>query len=868
MSPSFLDRCKPRLRAKNLPTLSLILATLISVGCGGMSTSGPAQSLRLNISPNSVVLASGSKQQFTAMVRNAKSAVVWTASSGTITGGGLFIAPVVTSKTRVEVSATSVADKSSTAVIILTIEPVPAQMQLTISPSSAVLASGSKQQFTATVRNTSNSAVAWTASSGTITSDGLFVAPVVTSKTRVEVAATSVADKSSTAVSILTVEPDQPLHINTNEMPGGVVGVPYALTVSAAGGLLPYRWRLQGSLPQGLSLDGASGSISGTPTTTGSFPIQVVVADASSHAATQALTLLTTKAQASGNYDGPAELPRLYIQSTLADTPAPGSVVSVPAGGALQAALNSASCGDTIELQAGATYTGLLTLPAKNCDDSHWIILRTNAPDSALPLEGTRITPCYAGVPSLPGRPLLTCQSTANVLAKLVMNLTGAPGPIKFASGANHYRLLGLEITRQPGPSAVYSLASVQLAGTMDHVVFDRVWMHGTAQDETTRGIALGGSTYVSIVDSFFTDFHCIAVSGSCVDSQAISGGLGTHPMGPYKIVNNFLEAASENILFGGGAATLAAADIEIRHNHMFKPLTWMKGQPGYVGGPNGNPFIVKNLLELKNAQRVLIDGNTMDYSWGGFSQVGFAILLTPKNQAGAHGSNLCPDCQVTDVTIRNLMIRHVAAGMQIANGLSDNKGKALAGTRYSIHDVVIDDLDGLKYYGAGEFAQVSMGAGAAVLENVTIDHVTAFPLSRLFVLGGPRGITPPMKNFVFTNSIVSAGLSPVLTTGSGAAANCAFHPSPLTTFNACFSPYTMRANAFIAPPTAVSAAKWPSGNFFPTAATAVQFVNYNGGNGGDYHLQPSSPYKGAGTDGKDLGADVDAVDLATAGVD
>jgi hypothetical protein len=683
----------------------------------------------------------------------------------------------------------------------------------------------------------------------------------------VEVSAASVANKGSTAVSILTIEPYQALHINTNEMPGGVVGVPYALTVSANGGLPPYRWRLQGSLPPGLSLDAASGSISGTPTTKGSFPIQVVVADTSSSTATQSLTL-TTNSQTSGNYDGPAELPRVYIQSTLADTPAPGSVASVPAGGDLQAALDSAGCGDTIELQAGATYTGLFTLPAKNCDDSHWIILRTSAPDSALPQEGTRITPCYAGVPSLPGRPLFTCQSTANVLAKLVMNLTGAPGPIKFASGANHYRLLGLEITRQPGPSVVNSLASVQSAGTMDHVVFDRVWMHGTAQDETTRGVALGGSTYVSIVDSFFTDFHCIAVSGSCTDSQTISGGLGNHPMGPYKIVNNFLEAASENILFGGGAATLAPADIEIRHNHMFKPMTWMRGQPAYVGGTNGNPFIVKNLLELKNAQRVLIDGNTMDNSWGGFSQVGFAILLTPKNQAGAGGSNLCPACQVTDVTIRNLMIRHVAAGMQIANGMSDNGGKALAGTRYSIHDVVIDDLDGVKYYGAGEFAQVSMGAGAAVLENVTIDHVTAFPPSRLFVIGDQVGINSQMKNFVFTNSIVSASVSPVVTTGSGGAANCAFQPHPLSTFNACFSPYTLKANAIIAPPSVASAAKWPLGNFFPIAATAVQFVNYNGGNGGDYHLQPSSPYKRLGTDGKDLGADVEAVDSATAGVE
>jgi hypothetical protein len=96
--------------------------------------------------------------------------------------------------------------------------------------------------------------------------------------------------------------------------------------------------------------------------------------------------------------------------------------------------------------------------------------------------------------------------------------------------------------------------------------------------------------------------------------------------MGFYKIVDNFLEAAAENILFGGGAATATPADIEISQNRMFKPLTWMKGKAGYVGGTNGNPFVVKNLLELKNAQRVLIDGNILENSWVGFSRVGFAI--------------------------------------------------------------------------------------------------------------------------------------------------------------------------------------------------------------------------------------------------
>jgi hypothetical protein len=43
--------------------------------------------------------------------------------------------------------------------------------------------------------------------------------------------------------------------------------------------------------------------------------------------------------------------------------------------------------------------------------------------------------------------------------------------------------------------------------------------------------------------------------------------------------------------------------------------------------------------------------------------------------------------------------------------------------------------------------------------------------------------------------------------------------------------------------------------------------VDYNQGNLGDYHLLSSSPYKNAGTDGRDLGADIDGLMNATAGV-
>src|ERR1700722_3305760 len=106
--------------------------------------------------------------------------------------------------------------------------------------------------------------------------------------------------------------------------------------------------------------------------------------------------------------------------------------------------------------------------------------------------------------------------------------------------------------------------------------------------------------------------------------------------------------------MFGGGSATATPADIQISHNHFFKPLTWLSGHSGFVGGSGGNPFVVKNHLELKNAQRVLAEDNVFEDTWGGFSQAGFSILLTPKDQYDAQTkTNICPLCEVTDVTIR-----------------------------------------------------------------------------------------------------------------------------------------------------------------------------------------------------------------------
>ncbi len=562
-----------------------------------------------------------------------------------------------------------------------------------------------------------------------------------------------------------------------------------------------------------------------------------------------------------GRFDGPAELPREHVMSALSDTPAPGKSVQVRTAAELSAAIDKAACGDTIRLQAGAEFAGFFTFPAKPCDDAHWIVLRTSAADADLPPEGTRITPCYAGVPSLPGRPDYRCTSPSNVMARIIFDKKGR-GPLNFTEGANHYRFIGLEITRSSPGATIYNLAG--FAGAGNHVVFDRVWMHGTAQDETTRGVALGGSRYVAIVDSYFNDFHCVASTGACVDSQTIAGGLGSREMGPYKIANNFLEAAGENVMFGGGAATLSPADIEIRHNHMFKPITWRPGADHFVGGTSGKPFIVKNLFELKNAQRVLFEGNVLENVWAGFTQAGFAVLLTPKNQ-----NNQCPSCKVTDVVMRFNRISHMASGMQMGTGLSDAGGAASGGERYSIHDNIFDDIDGKEYGGFGAFSQVT--STQPTLRDIRISHNTAFAPKALLLLGVGTD-REKIINFVFTDNLVGVGENDIFSTGGGDK-NCAFQPrgqGPASVLKKCFANAVVTGNVFIG-----SNKGWPEGNFYSKDADSV-LEDFRGGKAGNYricrnkqsHCKKAAPFLGAASEGKDPGADLDAVRAATAGVD
>src|SRR5436189_4182928 len=149
-------------------------------------------------------------------------------------------------------------------------------------------------------------------------------------------------------------------------------------------------------------------------------------------------------------------LPQAFIDTTY--SPPSGNTIVVNAGGNLQTAINNAVPGDTIVLQAGATFTGPFTLPNKT-SGSGWIYIRSSAYVS-LPPPGTRVSIAdAANMPKIAG----TAAGT---------------NAIRTNAQAHNYRFVGIEI----GPAAgqfVSTLVAIgsgetSLANLPHDITFDR----------------------------------------------------------------------------------------------------------------------------------------------------------------------------------------------------------------------------------------------------------------------------------------------------------------------------------------------------------------------------------------------------------
>lgn len=490
------------------------------------------------------------------------------------------------------------------------------------------------------------------------------------------------------------------------------------------------------------------------------------------------------------------ERPRVSMQTAYAP-PANPTVYKPQTSADFQTALNTCKLGDIIELQAGTIYKGPFTLPNKT-SGSGWIYIISGAL-LKIPAPCTRVSPSDA-----PNMPVIVVAANAG-------------GAVQTVAGTHHYRFVGIEFRPVDG-NYVYNIVQIGKDETSEstlpnHIILDRCYIHGDPIAGSRRGVLLNGA-WLAVVDCYISD-----CKEQGADSQALAGYSTT---GPIKIVNNYLEGAGENLMFGGSDPTVpnaVASDIEIRCNYFFKPLKWMQEK-----------WVVKNLLEFKNAQRVFVEGNRFENSWPS-GQSGFALLLTPRNQ-----NNSAPWSVVQDITIRRNIFVNIAQGINMLGMDAPNISRRT--TRVLIQDNILKAV--AMPGGDGRMFQV---LGDPM--NVSIDHNTGFcPVAYMVSDGKPK-----TDSFSFTNNIVSQGAYGFIGTGT-ANAN--------TTLAAFYNNnWIVTHNAVIGG----SAANYPAGNFFPATIAAVGFIDTSAGN---LRLNISSPYKSTGTDGRDLGADMDSIEKAS----
>lgn len=497
----------------------------------------------------------------------------------------------------------------------------------------------------------------------------------------------------------------------------------------------------------------------------------------------------------------------------LAAASAHAATITVSAGGDLQAAINAAQPGDTIVLAAGAIFIGNFTLPAKG--GSTYITIRSATPDASLPASGTRMDPSYASL-------LPKIESDEN-------------GPALATVGAaTYWRLQFLEIL----PSVSNASANLVELGTVgslqaslsqvpQHLIIDRCYLHGDPSYGQRRAIALNSGD-TQIVDSYISD-----IKGADEDTQAIAGWNGP---GPYLIQDNYLEASGENVMFGGddpNIPNLVPSNITLKNNLISKPLAWMS-----------QSWTVKNLVEFKNAQTVLVDGNVIQDNWAA-GEAGYSILFTPRNQEGT-----APWTVVQNITIQNNVIRHVAAVFNVL-GYDD------LATSQQTNNIVIKN--NLIYDVSTAYSTPGMPANGWVaiisggVQNLTLDHNTIDNDGNdtLFFYPLDSPAITAATGVVLTNNLMRDNLYGIFGNNS----------SPGNPSLAIYTPGAVVSHNSIG---GASPAQYPAGNLYPTVAGWVAgFVNEPAFN---YQLVSGSEASGAATDGTDIGVNFTTLNSAQAG--
>ena len=386
---------------------------------------------------------------------------------------------------------------------------------------------------------------------------------------------------------------------------------------------------------------------------------------------------------------------RLAVLVMLAASPVSAATVRhVAAGGDLQAALDAAQPGDEIVLEAGATFTGNFKLPKKPTGPV--ITVRTSA--------------------TLPARRIASAD--AALMPKIA---SGSAAPALEGDGATNWKFDGIQFL--PNTRGLYNV--IYTHSDTANITFDRVLIVG-GPDGQKNAIAGNGSQIV------LTRSHIANIYQRGTESHGFVAWDGP---GPFTIRDNYIEAASINVLFGGANSSSPAhvpADIVVENNHLTKRPEWRNTGRG-----------VKNLFELKSAKRVTVRNNLMENNWAD-AQNGYAILFTTRNDDG--GS---PWAVVENVVFVNNVVRGTEHGVNLL-GVNDGDPSGQATNIAMRHNLFIC---------SGNFLIAGGEVGDVIIEHNTVRNSGPMLMTlykgRIWPAGGsPRAAQYAIRSLTFRNNL------------------------------------------------------------------------------------------------------------------
>lgn len=482
----------------------------------------------------------------------------------------------------------------------------------------------------------------------------------------------------------------------------------------------------------------------------------------------------------------------------------------------------------------------------------------------------------------------------------------------------------GIEIRKKPGQDTLYNLVEVGRgeeyvrAGMPSDYLFQHVYIHGIRDENGPRTCMVLNGKNITVRDSRVSE--CIKPGE---EGKAIAFW---HAPGPLLIENNYLSAGSIHLLAGGayvqvnGLVSGDEGGIIIRNNLFTRPF-WMKTTSGtggasdpvgacsdgayylnvtsgawfrcsgttWAAGPTcatgeyyrrtdvaqncgsgacwscnagtftsysvlrSSGYFTKNLFEIKSAKDVVVEGNIFEHNWVNGDQSGVGIwIVSQVSQYNANGW-----VRGENIRFERNILRNSTQGIRTASE-GPGAGFGVNNNRIQVRDLLAYNIGASATYPSINSSDSRPLSFAGPCDDCTFENMT-------IVSGTTGGTGVYWDTGAFTrprlaDSVLYANLYGLLRDGGG----------PISGF---------WGTGNVLNSVVVNNTGNQSNGTVGSFATNTKYIStgttlFTGG--GNYRLQATSPYSAScstgcdytATSGKDVGADVDAVESATGGAE